>query len=86
MVWFYDGMEVFCQVFIPLLGKISGYLSQEVRFGTHFPQSLEDFEVELGEKLCPSGLLVVEQFGNREIHWNCVTPLRCGVTTEATLQ
>jgi len=67
MVCFYDGMEVFGQSFIPLLRKISRSSSQGVRFGSRFPQSLDDFEVELGEKLRPSRLLAVEQFGRREI-------------------
>jgi len=66
-VWFYDGMEVFGQSFIPLLRKISGSSSQGVRFGSRFPRSVDDFEVELGGKLCPSRLPAVEQIGHREI-------------------
>jgi len=60
-------MEVFGQSFIPLLRKISGCSSQEVQFGSSFPWSVDDFEVELGEKLCPSRLLAVEQLGRPEI-------------------
>ena len=66
-MWFYDGMEVFGQSFIPLLRKISGSSSQGVQFGSRFPRSVDDFEVELGEKLRPSRLPVVEQFGRHEI-------------------
>jgi len=65
--WFYDGMEVFGQSLIPLLRKISGSSSQGVRFGSRFPRSVDDFEIELGEKLRPSHLPAVEQFGRREI-------------------
>jgi len=66
-VWFYDGMEVFGQSFIPLLRKISGSSSQGIRFGSRFPRLVDDFEVELGEKLHPSRLPAVEQFGRHEI-------------------
>jgi len=67
MVLFYDGMEVFGPSFIPLLRKISRSSSQGVRFGSRFPWSVDDFEVELGEKLHPSHLTAVEQFGRCEI-------------------
>jgi len=60
-------MKVFSQSFIPLLRKISGSSSQGVWFGSHFLQSVDNFEVELGEKLRPSHLLADEQFGRREI-------------------
>jgi len=66
-VWFYDGMEVFGQSFIPLHRKISGSSSQGVQFGSRFLWSVDDFEVELEEKLRPSRLPVVEQFGRCEI-------------------
>jgi len=60
-------MEVFGQSFIPLLRKITGSSSQGVRFVSRFPRLVDDFEVELGEKLRPSRLLAVEQFGRRKI-------------------
>ena len=60
-------MEVIGQSLIPIRRKISGSSSQGVRFGSRFPRSVDNFEVELGEKLCPSRLPAVEQFGRREI-------------------